>query len=357
MRSRHTTVERDIPFTLARRGGRWHLRFSWRGRRIRLATGHTDVGPARAWAHRRIEQECGPQITGQAQALANCIEAFLAGGGGDRNRKYPLQRFAKANPALNLRDFAAVSAATRVYFQGRAGLSPTSRDNERRALHRFFAWLGEARGVAYPANPAARTALRLPTEVRAPRPPAAEEDLDRLLAGAREHRLYPVLILLCSGLRPAGACRAVWEDIDWTARLIRVAEKRRERHVPLSTWATAALRPLRGRGPVWPYCRVIAHRDLAALRRALGLPPGLTLQAIRRATYTRLYRAGVDPGRAARIMGSSVAIVLRHYVDLDAVSAHDAAEVLSRGPVSQNLSHAASAELSARYKASNGKSL
>lgn len=335
MRSKHTTTLGDVPFTLERSGARWKVRFCWRGKRIQESTGTSDLATARAWAHRRISEETrAPAAKGTEVLVGVAVDLFCTerakdrpAGHPGRNERFPLRRFAESAPRLDLSDHDRTCDAVRAYFKGRH-VSPVTLDDERRILHRFFAWLGENRLVAYPANPAARKDLHLPTEVRAPRPPANAADLERLLAAARGHRLYPVLVLMCSGFRLSGVRRLEWEGVDWPARTVRVTEKRLERVVPLSSWAIEALQACRARGPIWPFGAGLAHRDLAGLRQRLGIPPALTFGAMRRAAYTRLYQAGVPPQKAARIMGNSVQVAMRHYVDLESVHAHDAAEVL-----------------------------
>lgn len=62
--------------------------------------------------------------------------------------------------------------------------------------------------------------------------------------------------------------------------------------------------------PVYPHHIELAHKELRLLRQAHGLPDSLTFGALRRLTYFRLYKAGVNPQLAARIMGNSVEIAM-----------------------------------------------
>jgi integrase len=161
--------------------------------------------------------------------------------------------------------------------------------------------------------------------------PASAQDVTRLLNAARGSPLLPVLVLVLSGLRPRGALRLRWQDVDLKQRQVRSFEKGRERLIPLGPWAVAQLKPLVAEGPLWPFSHDTAHDVLRALREARGLPGTLTLQSLRRAATARLYAAGVPPQQAARLQGHSVATAERHYVEIASLEARGAAAKLDFG--------------------------
>jgi len=157
---------------------------------------------------------------------------------------------------------------------------------------------------------------------------------------AKAQRVFPVLILMQSGFRPAGCERICWNDFDWQRKTVRTSEKNLERAIPLSNWASRELAAWKRKHAkhdthrVYPHHIELAHKELRLLRQAHGLPDSLTFGALRRLTYFRLYKAGVNPQLAARIMGNSVEIAMRHYISLETLNAHKAVRALEPRPQS-----------------------
>jgi integrase len=213
------------------------------------------------------------------------------------------------------------------------GLSPTTLSNDQRVLSRLAAWIMSRRParVDWPDNPARRKLLDLPPIIpQVPRiPPAA--NVERLLEHIRATDVYPAVLLILSGLRPSGAARITWEQIDLdqsTVQIPRAAvrEKNMQRSLRLNRWAAGELRHWHTQagsptGRVWPYTSGYLFIRFRVLRTAAGTP-GLTMQGLRRHVSQRLYAANVTPQIEAKIMGHSVATAMKHYVNLAQLDEH-----------------------------------
>ena len=109
--------------------------------------------------------------------------------------------------------------------QTRAGVSAITRDNDRRALSRFFSWCIERPRRWLAMNPARRE-----TRARRPEmpPPAvlSIEDCRQLLRAAETHKdglLAPyTAVCLFAGLRPDEAKRLTWEQVNFADKEIRL---------------------------------------------------------------------------------------------------------------------------------------
>jgi integrase/recombinase XerC len=85
------------------------------------------------------------------------------------------------------------------------------------------------------------------------------EEWRAVIAGSEDHALHAVICTaLYAGLRNAEICRLRWEDVDFSARVLRVAcdrervtKSRSGRTVPLSDDLAVVLSPLKGNGPVF----------------------------------------------------------------------------------------------------------
>jgi len=140
--------------------------------------------------------------------------------------------------------------------------------------------------------------------------------LERMTGASRMH----VLLLWATGCRLAEIAGLRWSDVEerggrtW---LHVLGKGRRPRSVPLSADAAAELAAWRaehdggheswvlGRAP--GSAKTLLHRDLD--RAGAAWSP----HALRRAVVDRLYRAGVEVGSAAELLGHSAEVALRHY--------------------------------------------
>lgn len=349
------TAAGDVDYYLRRltTSGPFHYNFYWKAERYRESTKTGDLKQARAAAERAIEKVLNAsRVVGQSWALAAAVDAFLDDLWPEHlrsnNRTYQghksrLKAFAKSHGGVvvsgaTFEDFRAVVQAyidTRKDEKNAKGetISAENVDNDRRSISRFCSWLIEKKYVGWAGNPAQRKGLRAPTVAHAPKRPASADSAAAVIEKAKGHALYPVLILVSSGMRPIGCTRVLWKHIRFGAKpyIDRAFEKKRARDIPLSQWAAKALQACKGSKTddqrVFPYHIDVATKYLRQLRK--GIDETLTFYPIRRLANMRLYQAGVPPQVAAKIMGNSVEVQMRHYVDLEALDAHEHVEALA----------------------------
>ena len=208
-------------------------------------------------------------------------------------------------------------------------------------LSRFFAWLIKRRNesgqrvVPFKANPADAELLDMPAVETRVKPHLTDIEIDALIAAGKSSQLWPVIVLCLSGFRPKGACRQTWErlELDQAEPDALVKEKGDERQIPLSPWSAGELLAWKSArdasGRIWPMHHDTAHDEMAKIRKAGGLSKNTTLQACRRTTEYKLYKDGVSPQLAAKIMGHSVQTAERHYVRFHMLNARGAVQGLN----------------------------
>lgn len=150
------------------------------------------------------------------------------------------------------------------------------------------------------------------------------------------HHLEPLIIIaMATGLRPCELSALTWANVDLAAGSVTVERGLHEHHsdtwfedpksqrswrtVSLDSWAVAALKPLRGIGPLVPdgndhmkpskiarhYLRFVKKTDLRYV----------PLRDLRHTHATLLLEAGVDLVNVSRRMGhGSVTITDKHYL-------------------------------------------
>ena len=224
----------------------------------------------------------------------------------------------------------------------RARLSNRSLARHLSTLRSFFRWAcreghlekNPARGLPSPRIP--RT---LPRALTLP-------DTERLLDGGeeallpeRERALFE--LLYATGLRVSEAAGLDLEDVDFSARLVRVTGKgSRERIVPFGETASDALRaylPVRAalrKGveeddpepgePLFVNARGgrLTTRSMARLLkrrlRAAGLPEEISPHALRHTFATHLLQAGADLRAIQELLGHASLSTTQKYTHLDA---------------------------------------
>ena len=348
----HRTTAGDVDYTLSRRkhGGNWHYVFWWKGVRYRESCGTTDHAAAKAIAERTIlnaQRETSCAVPTAAATLEKALWIFLDGRWPQRETRHRDRHYQDCLNRLDqFRHFAgdklaftslSIDDARRLiqqYIDHRRGQgkAPGTLHNDQKVLSAFCGWMMKRHATRWTANPADKKALDLPRQHVTPKPAALQDDVEMLLENAKNQSVYAVLVLMCSGLRPVGVTRLRWTDIHLGEKpTVRVVEKSVTRIVPLSEWAREKLAAYKLRRPpadqeakVFPFSSNYAGARIRALRGSSTI----TLYALRRMAYTRLYQAGVSPQLAAKIMGNSVRVALRHYVDLEAMNAHEAVKAL-----------------------------
>lgn len=350
----HRTSIADVDYALRRRSGVWHYDFcyktdhsrpfSLKEDRHRNSTHTSDLKQAKVYTERAIEAVlCAGSIE---LTLSGAITRYL------EDRWPPHVRpnnstYHDVKPRLGsfqiLHGDKLISTAPKEVSQivqawlderKLEGKSATTLNNDQRCVSRMFSWLSIRNLVNWPYNPAQRARLDVPKPDVKVKPPIDEGDVDKLMQAAKDHKIFPVLVLMQSGFRGVGSSQVKWSDIRLTAKpsVDVPIEKERTRTIPLSAWATRLLKAWRKKHPddffVYPFGLSQCQHDLMELRIAHQLPAAITLQSLRRLTYRRLYEAGVSPQLAAKIMGSSVPVAMKHYVDLETLNAHEAVKAL-----------------------------
>jgi integrase/recombinase XerC len=226
----------------------------------------------------------------------------------------------------------------------RARLSNRSLARHLSTLRSFFRWAcreghlekNPARGLPSPRIP--RTlprALTLADTERLLEPDGGEETL----LPERERALFE--LLYATGLRVSEAAGLDLEDVDFSARLVRVTGKgSRERIVPFGETAAEALReylPVRAAlrravedddpepgEPLFVNARGgrLTTRSMARLLkrrlRAAGLPEEISPHALRHTFATHLLQAGADLRAIQELLGHASLSTTQKYTHLDA---------------------------------------
>ena len=223
--------------------------------------------------------------------------------------------------------------------------SPETKKRRRATLQHFFAWAeGEglcstnpAAGVALPKMVAVRRDHVTPEEAAALLRAAAEAEAQFGAGGGREGWLADwVTFGLGTGLRPGEQRQLRWGAVRLAEAAVEVGKGHRvktagsRRVVPVAGEALAvlerlhAMRPTGCRGgPVFTgaYGGEVAvgyvTKRLQRLAVSVGVEKQLTAYALRHAYGTRMAAAGVPLLDLARLMGTSVRMIERHYAHYD----------------------------------------
>jgi len=139
----------------------------------------------------------------------------------------------KANLRLRLNAFAGSVGNLRVAdftpdaleaYLGQRNLSPASKDNDRRAVSRFFSWCIQRPRRWATTNPCRE--VRVARGEKAPPAVLTLQECSRLMSAAKAHRrgrLVPyTAVCLFGGLRPFEAARLRWEQVNLHDGEIRV---------------------------------------------------------------------------------------------------------------------------------------
>lgn len=326
----------------------WHYVFFHNAKRHRGSTGKLDYAEA-IQAAREAAESVRDTIHHPAAALTlsvaidECITTRFPDPEAE-NRSYldaknRLDAFATVvgkETSIGALSVDAVTALVQKYIDARRANKTSAQTihNDRVVISKLFAWLMQRRKVTWARNPAHKSLVDTPKIERRAASPVSDEDARALLESARGSPAYPAVVLCLSGLRPRGASRLVWQNIDLETGTVKILEKSRERVIPLSQWAKTELKSWKTLHPpkVETEGVVSSHSALykwiTAAKKAAGFKKGVGLQALRRTFLHRLFSAGVSPQLAAKLAGNSVATIQKHYVDISTMNANDAANVI-----------------------------
>jgi integrase len=324
-------------YTRDNRAGLW-VCWCRHGKRYRRALGTPSPKLARTRARELIETQTPMRGAAGSLMLEDAVALVIAqrwpdGSEPSRTKADHSKRLANfvawagsVNLAALSRQEMSVKVAQYIAHRGKT-LSARSLINDRRVISRLCSWLMQHQHVTHwQANPASALFVVCPKPVAEPKHVATAAEVEQVLASVTGP-LRAMVVLVLSGLRPAGCFRLAWSDIDTEAGIVTAREKGRVRTVKLSAWAAGELAALRGTGPVWKLKQITFFSHLQALAWRLNLKGKLSAYALRRAVVARLWSQGVPTATAAAMLGHSVQVAERHYKALDAVG--QAAELLN----------------------------
>jgi integrase len=229
------------------------------------------------------------------------------------------------NSVANMR-VADVTPETIDAYLGKRAVSPKSKDNDRRAASRFFAWCIERPRRWTTMNPCREVKI----QQREDAPPAilTIKECEDLLNAAKPAGLAPyVAVCLFGGLRPFEAQRLTWEAVnlaDGEIRLEGVQTKTgNSRVVTICPTLRAWLEAYKGK----PFFPSNWRKDFDGVKQSAGyggrvegegddsgdkLKPW-PVDVMRHTAISHYFRNTGSYGQTAEQFGNSEAIIKRHY--------------------------------------------
>ena len=203
-------------------------------------------------------------------------------------------------------------------------VSLTAKDNDRRAVSRFFSWCIERERRWIAMNPCREVKVEKP-EASAPAILALDE-CAALLKAAQKHKrgaLAPyVALCLFGGIRPFEASRLTWQQINLDDGEIRLEGNQTKtgttRTITVCPTLKAWLKEYKGK-PIFPQNW---RRDFDTIKRAAGYGkptekhPKLKawpLDVMRHTAISHYFRETGSYGRTAEQFGNSESIIKKHY--------------------------------------------
>lgn len=324
----------DVSLYRQKAGGNLFAYFTVGKKRHRVTTKQANTRSAREAARAIVARVAAARNAAQG-TIAEAADDMLATrwpDGTEDNRTYADQRrrlktFKEKCGSIRLNlSREEMSLEIQRYIDGRTGLAAQTVINEQRVISGLFSWLMKTQRVTHwSANPASTQFLTLPPNNPTPKHIATQEEIDALLGKAKES-FRAAVVLILSGLRPAGAIRCRWADIDFEARTLTTKEKNRTRVIRLSPWACEELKAIEHEAKtIWPRKHRHFFSTFQTHARALKIA-NLTPYSLRRAVVARLWSAGWSAEQAAKALGHSVAVATKHYRALESV--RDVADTL-----------------------------
>ena len=193
-------------------------------------------------------------------------------------------------------------------------MSALTRDNDKRALSRFFRWCIERPRRWILNNPTRE--VRVEREEKGPPQILTVEQCEKLLGAAegfKEGRLAPYLaIALFAGLRPYEITRLTWNQINPADGEIRLEANQtktgRPRVVDICPTLAAWLCKYKGR-EIFPANWL---RDFRTVRKVAAVPSWPN-DIARHTAVSHFFRQTGSYGKAAEQFGNSEAIIKQHY--------------------------------------------
>ncbi len=238
-----------------------------------------------------------------------------------RNLIIRVNVFANSIPNLSVADITPDLIAD---FLSKRNVSPATRDNDRRALSRFFAWCMERPRRWIATNPARAEKRRLRGD-KAPPQILTIEQCEALLRSAINHKdglLAPyVALALFAGLRPFELQRLTCPQINLSDKQISLtsdqSKTKRNRVVKIQPTLAAWLKRYKDK----PITGMNWRRDFDAVKLAAGFGGRVsnaktipwTVDVLRHTAISHFFRDSGSYGLTAEQFDNSEAIIKRHY--------------------------------------------
>ncbi len=244
-----------------------------------------------------------------------------------------LRELSKRNLTARVRVFANSVPNARVKdidrdfieeYLSKRNLSPISKDNDRRALSRFFSWCVERPRCWTCTNPCRD--IRVEKGELAPPTILSLEECKKLMAQAERHEkgrlaLYAAVTLFC-GLRPFEAARLTWQQVNLADGEIRLegnmTKTGRPRVISIGPTLRAWLEAYKGKD----FFPSNWRKDFDVIKAAIGYGtptkerPDLkpwTPDLLRHTAISHFFRQCGSYGQTAEQFGNSEAIIKRFY--------------------------------------------
>ena len=229
-----------------------------------------------------------------------------------------------ANSIGNLR-VCDVTPETIDGYLDKRSVSASSKDNDRRAVSRFFSWCMDRRRRWTATNPC--RAVKVEQAEKTPPSILTVEQCKGLLEAAqalKNGRLAPYVgVCLFGGLRPFEAARLTWEQVNLKDRELRLegnqTKTKQPRVVSICDTLAAWLKAYEGT----PYYPANWSKDFDKLKAAIGFDgrrgdDDKELQpwpedVLRHTAISHYFRHTGSYGQTAEQFGNSEAIIKRHY--------------------------------------------
>jgi integrase len=204
------------------------------------------------------------------------------------------------------------------YLAKRSALSAKSKDNDRRAVSRFFSWCIDRPRRWAAMNPCRE--VRIARGDEAPPEVLTFEQCKALLRKAEKFesgRLAPyVAVCLFGGLRPFEAARLEWSAVNLADGEIRLESNQTKtgasRVVTICPTLKAWLQAYQGQ----PFFPSNWRKDFDQVKQAAGYGAGLKpwpVDVMRHTAISHYFRQTGSYGRTAEQFGNSEAIIKKHY--------------------------------------------
>jgi integrase len=262
-----------------------------------------------------------PRLDDALKAFETWLETATLRERSKSNLRTRVNVFANSTGNLRVSDITPETIDT--FLDGRS-VSPASKDNDRRAVSRFFSWCMDRKRRWTAVNPC--RAVKVDQGEKAPPAVLTVTDCKALLSKAesfKRGRLAPyVAVCLFAGLRPLEARRLTWEAVNLADGEIRLEATQTKTGTPrvVSICPTLAkwLKKYEGRTfnpPNW-------RKDFDAVKGALsfGTPTGekdspkaWPEDVLRHTAISHYFRHTGSYGQTAEQFGNSEAIIKKHY--------------------------------------------